>query len=73
MAVEVKTSPAFRAGIPKIIYEGNFSNELGYKYDVTSDGSRLLILSPYEQEETVPQLNVILNWFEELKERVPTD
>ncbi len=38
--------------------------------DVTADGQRLLVMVP----ATAPgaRLNVVLNWFEELKQRVPT-
>jgi len=35
-------------------------------FDVTADGERFLVTTP-----TTPRINVVLNWFEELKERVP--
>jgi hypothetical protein len=42
-------------------------------YDVSPDGQRFLMLKPIEQEQSAPtQINVVLNWFEELKRRVPT-
>ena len=48
-------------------------------YDVTADGQRFLGMMPIgaaatesEGEPVTPRINVILNWFEELKERVPT-
>ena len=41
-------------------------------YDVTPDGQRFLMLKPSEAGEAAPtQINVVLNWFEELKRRVP--
>jgi hypothetical protein len=41
-------------------------------YDVSADGQRFLMLKPAEASETAPtQINVVLNWFEELKRRVP--
>jgi len=41
-------------------------------YDVSRDGQRFLMLKPSEQEASAPtQINVVLNWFEELKRRVP--
>ena len=39
------------------------------------DGKRFVVIVPPGQTESTefaqPQINVILNWFEELKERVP--
>jgi hypothetical protein len=42
-------------------------------YDVSPDGQRFLMLKPTEQAQAVPtQINVVLNWFEELKQKAPT-
>ena len=36
------------------------------------DGQRFLMLKPVESQTSAPtQINVVLNWFEELKRRVP--
>jgi hypothetical protein len=41
-------------------------------YDVSPDGQRFLMLKPAEtQTSALTQINVVLNWFEELKRRVP--
>jgi hypothetical protein len=42
-------------------------------YDVSLDGKRFLMLKPAEAGESgaPTQINVVLNWFEELKRRVP--
>ena len=40
-------------------------------YDVSSDGQRFLMLKPGDQTQTVTQINVVTNWVEELKRRVP--
>ncbi len=44
-------------------------------YDMSPDGERLLMVFPADQsdpgEPARPQINIVLNWFEELKERVP--
>ena len=44
-------------------------------YDITPDGERFLMVFPAGQTEASepvrPQINIVLNWFEELKERVP--
>ena len=37
-----------------------------------SDGQRFLMLKPVESQTAAPtQINVVLNWFEELKQKVP--
>jgi hypothetical protein len=42
-------------------------------YDVSPDGQRFLMLKSTESDTNAPtQINVVLNWFEELKKKVPT-
>jgi eukaryotic-like serine/threonine-protein kinase len=76
MAVDIATQPSFNAGKPRIIFEGRYERTpaTGPNYDVSPDGQRFLMLKPIEQEVAAPtQINVVLNWFEELKHRVPTE
>jgi hypothetical protein len=40
-------------------------------YDVTPDGERFLMLKPVATEAAPTQINVVLNWFEELKQKAP--
>ena len=40
-------------------------------WDIAPDGERMLIILGTERDPP-SQINVILNWFEELKQRVPT-
>jgi hypothetical protein len=40
-------------------------------YDISADGQRFLMLKPGEQAQTATQINVVTNWVEELKRRVP--
>jgi eukaryotic-like serine/threonine-protein kinase len=75
MGVEIDTQPNFTAGKPRMLFEGPY--ELPpipiANYDVSPDGQRFLMLKPSESVGTAPtQINVVLNWFEELKRRVPT-
>ena len=47
---------------------------LGYPRgsDTSPDGQRFLMIKPSEQQaQAATQINVVLNWFEELKRRVP--
>jgi dipeptidyl aminopeptidase/acylaminoacyl peptidase len=72
-AVSVRTSPTFSASPPKPLFEDRYARQGGgfySNYDVSKDGREFLMLEP-EQEIADAQLNVILNWFEELKRRVP--
>jgi Tol biopolymer transport system component len=70
MAVEVNTDGStFEAGIPKALFEANFGPILRNPYLVSGDGQRFLIITPVEQ--TTSPITVVLNWFEELKRRVP--
>jgi eukaryotic-like serine/threonine-protein kinase len=74
MAVEITTQPSFSAGTPKALFEGQYQslNQSNPNYDVSPDGQRFLMLKPSEQAQAAPtQINVVLNWFEELKQKVP--
>ncbi len=72
--VEVTREPELSFSAPRQLFEvAGLQNQ----YDVTTDGQRFLGTLPVGTVETdgepaTPRINVILNWFEELKERVPT-
>ena len=75
MAVEITTEPTFSAGTPRLLFDGTSvpGGSLA-NYDVAPDGQRFLMLKPVESETSAPtQIHVVLNWFEELKQRVPTN
>jgi serine/threonine-protein kinase len=40
-------------------------------YDVSSDGKRFLMILPANEATSRPQIHIVLNWFEELKQKVP--
>jgi len=64
----------FAAGKPRMLFEGPYlptPASFPY-YDVSPDGQRFLMLKPAESQASAPtQINVVLNWFEELKRKVP--
>jgi eukaryotic-like serine/threonine-protein kinase len=74
MAVEVATRPTFSAGKPKMLFEGSYLLSRGAvaDYDISKDGQRFLMLKSSNQEQgATSPINVVLNWTEELKRRVP--
>jgi Tol biopolymer transport system component len=73
MAVDIATQPGFAAGKPRVLFEGPYvPTPLSFpNYDVSHDGQRFLMLKTSEQAQAA-QINVVLNWFEELKRRVPS-
>jgi hypothetical protein len=73
MAVEITTQPSFRAGTPRMLFEGTFetSTVLRTQYDVTPDGQRFVMVQQGAGDAGVSQIHVVLNWFEELKRSVP--
>ena len=73
MVVDIGTEPAFSAGRPSVLFEGQFLNlSWAANYDVAPDGQRFLMIQPIEREGATSQIHVVLNWFEELKRRVPS-
>ena len=70
MVVDVATRPTFRVGTPRALFKGGsqFST-----YDVSSDGRRFLTIQRTEPQEAGPQIQVVLNWTEELKRLVPAN
>ncbi len=65
--------PTFNAETPTLLFEQSYlSNDNVSNYDVSPDGQRFVMVKEGDQESEPPQINVILNWFEELKRLVPT-
>jgi hypothetical protein len=67
MAVSVEFEPIFRAGTPRPLFEGQYTEY----YDITADGTHFVMLIREQKELT--EMNVVLNWFEELRRLVPTN
>jgi len=83
MAVPVETDPTFKHGKPTVLFHQvatNFSgvgvsmNDWTY-WDIGPDGKRFLMLkesgSSASAGEGPPKINIVLNWTEELGQRVP--
>jgi hypothetical protein len=75
MAVDISLKPTLRAGKPHMLFERQFllSPATTPNYDVSQDGGRFLMVKAAGASETAPtQINVVFNWFEELKRVVPS-
>ena len=83
MAVPVKTEPTFSFETPKILFQGTYilpaSASFMRNWDIHPDGKKFLMIKPPIGTDSEPtsvgsrKINIILNWFEELKERVAVD
>jgi hypothetical protein len=75
MAVDVVTQPALTASKPKLLFEGPYLLSAGNlpAYDVSRDGQRFLMVEESQEEQPPTQINVVLNWFEELKRLAPAE
>ena len=72
MAVEIRTSPTLVASTPRLLFEGRYVRSPNgvASYDVSADG-RFLRVQPMHPDPPTDQIQVTLNWFEELKRLVP--
>jgi Tol biopolymer transport system component len=81
MVVDVKTEPTFSLGTPQKLFQSEylpFSESAGTPWDIHPDGDRFIMIKPppgvSATVATGPRkINIVLNWDEELKERVPVD
>jgi serine/threonine-protein kinase len=73
MIVDVKMTPEFSASRPRQLFRHSYERSNAYwpNYDVTPDGRRLLMLKTVDASPPPQQIHVVLNWFDELKHRVP--
>ena len=76
MGVTVETVPDLRLSQPRVVIEGNYrlGGSSGRAWDVHPDGQRFVLRKPADPSDadaTSEQINVVLNWTQELLERVP--
>jgi Tol biopolymer transport system component len=72
MSVQIATQPAFSASRPRPLFSRRFAQTIvGADYDVSPDGEHFVMLNPGEQERAATEISVLLNWFEELNQKVP--
>ena len=87
MVVPVETDPTFKPLNPKVLFSGTYYTlpdvpglQLAQTpWDISPDGKRFLMMKEVEATDDgsaaeIPRkINIVLNWDEELKERVPVD
>ena len=69
-SVSVETTPAVRIGKPQFIYEDPTRSGPWKIWDFSLDNQRILWVKS-ETPPTAPELQIVLNWFPELKQRAP--
>jgi dipeptidyl aminopeptidase/acylaminoacyl peptidase len=71
MVVDIATQPALTTGPPRLLFRGRFeANPTGGRgYDVSPDGQRFLRVQAIAPEQPATHINVVMNWFEELKQK----
>ena len=71
--VEDGDPPSLRAGTPEPLFEWRYAAGPNRRYyDVSPDGQRFLVIGREDSTGVAtPEITVVLNWFQELKERVP--
>jgi hypothetical protein len=75
--VDVRTTPSLSFGRPTPLpIEGTIHPLAQRNYDVTPDGRQLLVVvsaapRPADAGGAAQHINIVLNWFEELKAQVP--
>jgi serine/threonine-protein kinase len=72
MAVAVETEPTFKPGKTEALFQGKYTSQ---EWDISPDGKRFLMVKEIRSNASEGggprKINVVLNWTEELKQRVP--
>ena len=72
MVVQITTQPAFGASRSRVLFVSPFSSRSNRRnYDVSPDGTRFVMVNDGQRANSATQINVVVNWFRELQERVP--
>jgi Tol biopolymer transport system component len=73
MSAPVRLSPTFSFSAPVKLFQGRyFEGASGRSYDVAPDGKRFLLIKYSEDRAAAPaDMVVVLDWFEELRQRLP--
>ena len=76
LTVPVDTAPPLVVGSPEVLFEGPYEGSVGYgapNYEIAVDGSRFLMSHDVDHASVAStQLDVVLNWLNELQRLVPS-
>ena len=73
-AVTLEDESRFTFGEARDLFTEWFArNRIVANYDFDSKGQRFIMVKPVGEESLPVQINVILNWFEELQRLLPPD
>jgi len=71
LTVPVQTSPVFKAGTPEVLFQGGYEGLIDSifvpNYDVTADGSRLLMIRSPELDIKAPAITIVLHGADQLE------
>ena len=79
MRVAVQTEPTFKKGTPEKLFSGTYVGFYpgDFPWDIHPDGNRFLMMKTPSAIDAAtgqqPKINIVLNWDEEVKRRVPVD
>jgi serine/threonine-protein kinase len=75
MSVPIQSGATFTFGNATTVFDANryyVTNTIGRTFDLSPDGQRFLFVTNGPEEST-SQLNVVLDWFAELNQKVPVN
>ena len=72
IGVRVTPNPSFSAGAPRVQNEVRFARTITQTtgWSITPDGSRFLRIQRVEPEQATTRIDLVQNWFEEVKAKV---
>lgn len=68
MSVSIETKPGFKAGQPRMLFEGPYF-ESGHDIAITPDGKGFILIRETDSQTGPKQIEAVVNWLEELKQR----
>jgi serine/threonine-protein kinase len=73
MSAPFTTSPSFELGNPTQVADlSGYAVATVRNYDVSADGRRILVVAPADRGAR-PDINIVLNWVEELRKKIPVN
>jgi len=78
MTARVTLQPTFHPSQPELLFEKPYFMVPAYRasvyprtYDVSPDGHRFLMIKENDQVSSATVINIVLNWVEDLQQRLP--